>query len=79
MNKKEITVTKPFMPALSEYIEYVEKIWNNCWVTNKGPLFKEFHLLLQNYLSVDNLSLTVNDLPVRTVHSDFLFLTLRRE
>ena len=60
MNKKEITVTKPFMPALSEYIEYVEKIWNNCWVTNKGPLFKEFHLLLQNYLSVDNLSLTVN-------------------
>lgn len=48
------------MPALSEYVAIVEKIWDNCWLTNKGPVYKEFELLLRQYFDVNNLCLTVN-------------------
>ncbi len=60
MDKKQIMVTKPFMPMFSEYVECVEEIWRNGWITNKGPFFHKFHLLLKDYLKADNLSLTVN-------------------
>lgn len=73
MNKKEITVTKPFMPELTEYVSYVEKIWDNCWLTNKGPVYKEFEVELKKYLNVNNLCLTVNghsalDIAVKTLN-----------
>ena len=35
-------------------------IWENQWLTNKGPLFKKFNNLLQEYLEVSNVCLTVN-------------------
>ena len=34
-----IMVTRPFMPKKAEYKKYVDKIWDNQWLTNKGPLF----------------------------------------
>ena len=55
-----IMVTRPFMPKKAEYKKYIDEIWNNKWLTNKGPLFYKFHSSLQKYLNVKNISLTVN-------------------
>lgn len=57
---KRINVTSPFMPPLKEYEEKVKEIWDNRWLTNKGPIYKEFEKELKEYLSIENISLTVN-------------------
>ena len=58
--KKNITVTKPFLPPVEEYKKLVDKIWENCWVTNNGPFNKKFKEKLKEYLGVSNICLTVN-------------------
>lgn len=60
MLDKNIMVTKPFMPDIKEYEEYLDQIWKNRWLTNKGPLFKKFGIQLRDYLGIDELRLTVN-------------------
>lgn len=60
MNDKKIMVTKPFMPPFKEYEQKLKEIWENKWLTNKGPLYKEFELELKKYLSINNICLTVN-------------------
>lgn len=57
---KPIMVTKPFMPKITEYQKFVKKIWENQWLTNKGPLFYEFQSNLQSFLHTNNICLTVN-------------------
>jgi dTDP-4-amino-4,6-dideoxygalactose transaminase len=47
-----IPVTKPFLPDKSEYQRYVDVIWDNKWVTNNGPLVKEFESLLGKQLQM---------------------------
>ncbi|MFT6971412.1 MAG: dTDP-4-amino-4,6-dideoxygalactose transaminase [Roseivirga sp.] len=47
-----IPVTKPFLPDKSEYQRYVDVIWDNQWVTNNGPLVKEFESLLGKKLQM---------------------------
>ncbi len=34
--KKTILVTQPFLPPLDELTPYMEKIWENKWLTNNG-------------------------------------------
>ena len=55
-----INVTQPFMPPKKEYRELIDRIWDEKWLTNNGPLLKEFENDLQAYLGVDRLHLTVN-------------------
>ncbi|EJL0319984.1 DegT/DnrJ/EryC1/StrS family aminotransferase, partial [Escherichia coli] len=43
---KKIPVTQPFLPELSEFIPFLEKIWENKWLTNNGP----FHQQLEREL-----------------------------
>lgn len=50
-----IPVTKPFLPPLSEYNSYLEKIWKRNWLTNNGPLVNELELKLKEYLELDHL------------------------
>ena len=49
-----IPVTKPYLPPLSEYQEYLEGVWKRQWLTNNGPLVNELELKVSEYLGVDN-------------------------
>ncbi|MEZ4887181.1 MAG: DegT/DnrJ/EryC1/StrS family aminotransferase [Chitinophagales bacterium] len=50
-----INVTQSYLPPLSEYVQYLEKIWDNCWLTNNGPLVIELEENLSNFLGVEHL------------------------
>lgn len=58
--KKQITVTQPALPPLDEFIPYLEKIWDNKWLTNNGPFHQEFEKELASYLGVDHISVFSN-------------------
>ena len=50
-----IPITKPYLPSKDEYIQYINGIWENEWLTNQGPLLNELEMQLKDYLSVDHL------------------------
>jgi dTDP-4-amino-4,6-dideoxygalactose transaminase len=50
-----IQVTKPFLPPLEEYQEYLAGIWKRNWLTNNGPLVNELESRLKTYLGLDHL------------------------
>lgn len=58
--KKIITVTQPAIPPLNEFIPYLEKIWDNKWLTNNGPFHQEFEKELAEFLGVEYISLFSN-------------------
>ena len=60
MTKKEIFVTKPFLPPLKEVTPYLEKIWNSKILTNSGDFHKRFEKELADYLGVKYVSLFCN-------------------
>jgi dTDP-4-amino-4,6-dideoxygalactose transaminase len=47
-----IPVTKTFLPPLADYVKYLEKIWENGWITNNGEMLnlleKRLSLFFQN-------------------------------
>ncbi|MGJ8638322.1 MAG: DegT/DnrJ/EryC1/StrS family aminotransferase [Opitutaceae bacterium] len=49
---KPIQVTDPYLPPLEEYVEYLKGIWDRNWLTNQGPLVREFESKLQAYHSL---------------------------
>lgn len=55
-----IPVTKPFLPPISEYEEYLSGIWQRNWLTNNGPLVNDFELKLKEYLKVPHLLYVTN-------------------
>ena len=55
-----INVTKPFLPPISEYNEYLKGIWERNWLTNNGPLVNELELKLKDYLLLDHLLYLTN-------------------
>lgn len=55
-----IPVTKPFLPPIEEYQEYLKGIWQRQWLTNMGPLSSELELKLKEYLNVSNLLFVTN-------------------
>jgi len=55
-----ITVTKPFMPPLDEYVEYLTGIWSRNWITNNGPLVNDLELQLKEKLHLDHLIFVAN-------------------
>lgn len=60
MNKKNIYVTQPDLPPLEEFVPYLEKIWQNKWLTNAGPYHQELEVALAEYLGVEHLALFAN-------------------
>lgn len=50
-----IPVTKPFIPPIEEYQEYIQQIWNRRWLTNHGPLVNDLELKLKDYLDISHL------------------------
>ena len=58
--KKPIYVTQPVLPALEDFIPYLEQIWKNKILTNCGPLHQQLEKELCEYLCVDHISLFNN-------------------
>lgn len=50
-----IPVTKPFLPPIEMYNNYMEGIWQRQWLTNHGPLVNELEMKLKEYLGVKHL------------------------
>jgi dTDP-4-amino-4,6-dideoxygalactose transaminase len=59
-NNKKITVTKTFLPPKEDYDLLLDKVWDNQWVTNHGPLVTEFENKLKEYLDVKHLFFVTN-------------------
>lgn len=60
MKQKRINVTQPYLPPLDKFIPYLEKIWENKILTNKGPFHQQLEEKLCNYLGVKYISLFTN-------------------
>lgn len=60
MKNKPIYVTQPHLPPLVEFIPYLEKIWENKWLTNNGPFHQQLEQALCEYLGVEHLALFTN-------------------
>jgi dTDP-4-amino-4,6-dideoxygalactose transaminase len=55
-----ITVTKPHLPELEDFIPYLQSIWENKQLTNNGPFHQELEKQLCSYLGVPYISLFSN-------------------
>lgn len=67
-----ITVTKTFFPPIETYKSYVDKIWENQWLTNNGDLLKELTSKLSHHLEVNHLMLMTNGtLPIQIALNAF--------
>ena len=50
-----INVTKPFLPPIEIYQEYISGIYKRNWLTNNGPLVNELELKLKEFLDLPHL------------------------
>ncbi len=60
MNEEPIYVTRPVLPPLEEFYEYLQQIWDNKILTNNGPFHQRFENELAKYLGVKHVSLFSN-------------------
>ncbi|WP_099064129.1 DegT/DnrJ/EryC1/StrS aminotransferase family protein [Serratia sp. BW106] len=60
MSNKNIYVTQPYLPDLSEFVPYLEKIWDNKILTNGGPMHEALEKELCEYLGVNEIALFNN-------------------
>ncbi|MCG8701964.1 MAG: DegT/DnrJ/EryC1/StrS family aminotransferase [Bacteroidales bacterium] len=58
--KETIFVTKPSLPPLEEFHQYLVEIWNNKRLTNFGPFHRQLEVEMANFLGVDYISLFAN-------------------
>lgn len=47
-----IPVTRPHLAGISRYLGYIERCYENCPLTNNGPLVRELKACLENYRDV---------------------------
>ncbi len=57
---ERIYVTQPHLAPLSEFVPYLEQIWNSRVLTNGGPFHQQFEKSLSEYLGVEHLALFSN-------------------
>ncbi len=55
-----INVTKPYLPPKEEYTQFIDEIWNRCWLTNNGPLVNELEVVLKDYFQLNHLLFVSN-------------------
>lgn len=60
MEKQKVLVTRSSMPSLEEYIDEIEPIFKNAWMTNMGPIHEKLEEQLKKRLKSPNISLFVN-------------------
>ena len=49
---KPIFVSRPYFPPLEKFNMELERIWENQYLTNNGPVLQEFQSMLSEYLNV---------------------------
>jgi len=52
-SRKGIFVTKPSLPPMEEYLEYIKRIWDSSILTNMGPIHEDFREKLSEFLGTD--------------------------
>lgn len=57
---KQITVTSPLLPNLSEFTDMLKDIWEKKWITNNGEYHRRLENALAEYLKVPYVSLFTN-------------------
>lgn len=55
-----IPVTKTFLPPIEEYNQWVKKVFDNQWLTNRGELVNLLEDKLKAYLNIDWITITNN-------------------
>ena len=55
-----IPVTKSFLPPLEEYSAQIKRVFDNQWLTNRGPLLLELEEKIKEYLSIPNIIIMNN-------------------
>lgn len=55
-----INVTKTFLPPIAEYQTFVQRAWDNQWLTNRGELVLELEEKIKKYLNISDLIITNN-------------------
>lgn len=55
-----IPVTKPFLPEILEYENFLKGIWQRQWITNMGPLASDLEMKLKNHLNIKHLLFVTN-------------------
>jgi dTDP-4-amino-4,6-dideoxygalactose transaminase len=55
-----VPVTKTFLPPIEEYTAYVQRAFNNNWLTNRGELVLELEEKLKKELNISNILVTNN-------------------
>jgi dTDP-4-amino-4,6-dideoxygalactose transaminase len=55
-----IPVTKTFLPPIEEYTSWVQKAFDNQWLTNRGELIRLLEDKLKDYLDIDWITITNN-------------------
>jgi len=50
-----IPLNKPFLPPGKKYKKYVDDIWKRNWLTNHGPLVREFEDKVSSYLGTQQM------------------------
>lgn len=55
-----IPITKPFLPPMAEYQNYLAGIWQRQWLTNMGPLASELEMKLKSHLGAKHLLFVTN-------------------
>ena len=55
-----IPVTKSFLPPLEEYSAQIKRVFDNQWLTNRGPLLLELEEKIKEYLSISNIIIMNN-------------------
>ncbi len=57
---KPLFVTQPTLPALEDFVPYLEKIWDTKILTNVGPFHQQLEQALCDHLGVKHISLLTN-------------------
>ncbi len=58
--EKPVYVTRPFLPSIEEFSSGLQEIWDNQWLTNRGPVLKRFERELSQEFVTDNICLFTN-------------------
>ena len=55
-----IFVTRPLIPPIESYNKKLQEIWDNKWLTNYGPLEREFQIKLKEKYGLKNIETFAN-------------------
>ncbi len=77
MMEDKITVTKPVLPDLAKYVEYLKRIWQTRWLTNEGEFVLLLEEKLKKYLKSENFAVLSNG--TQAIHIALKALSIKGE